>query len=55
MMESQGSRWQGCVTGKTAFTDEEHASNLLIRICIACKYNTQYESTAYELSVTNKH
>ncbi len=52
MMESQDSSWQGCVAGKTAFTDEEHARNLLIQICIAWKHN----STAWELlSVTNKH
>lgn len=55
MMESQGSSWQGCVTGKTAFTDEEHANYLLIQIFIACKHNTQSESTACELSITNKH
>lgn len=55
MMESQDSSWQGCVTGETVFMDEEHASNLLIQIFIACKHNTQSESTAYELSVTNKH
>jgi len=54
-MESQGSSLRGCVTGKTAFTDEEHASNLLIQIFIACKHNTQSESAACELSITNKH
>lgn len=51
-----GLYWQGYVTGKTAFTDEEHASNLLTHIFITCNHNTQSESTACELlSVTNEH
>lgn len=44
-----------CHREKTAFMDEEHASNLLMHIFIACKHNTQPESTACGLlSVTNE-